>query len=179
MLLVVQYSYSDKASCTSKSLTKFTASPLNTLCKTNAEGSSSYKHICSDGVYQTLQYSDAKCSNLFVTNSMSPTGCQGGYVQKCVAGPAPAPTPPAPIPPSPIISTFDISHQVYANNDCTGTILQTVGGVKNVCVAEGKGSYKFTCDNNIPTRNEYNSSTTCSGKASLSQLMTTCSAMSR
>ena len=176
MPLVVQYSYSDTVSCTNSSLTKFTAYSLNTSCKAYTDGS--YKTICSNGVYQNLQYSDAKCTNLFVTNSISPTGCQDGNMLRCVATPAPAPTPPAPTPapPLPAMSAFDISFRAYGNDDCTGTILYTVGAVKNVCVAEGKGSYKFTCDNNIPTHNEYNSSTTCSGKASLSQtLSTTCS----
>ena len=131
-------------------------------------------------MYQTLQYSDAKCTNLFVTNSISPTGCRRGIVQKCVSGPAPAPTPPAPTPTPPDISTFDMFYQTYSTADCKGPASYTVGAVRNLCVANGKGSYKFTCDNNIPTRNEYDSSTDCSGKASQSQtLSTTCTATSR
>ena len=130
-------------------------------------------------MYQTLEYSDAKCTNLFVTNSLSPTGCQGGKVQKCVSGPAPPPSPPTP-PTPPSLSTSDIFYRGYSTADCTGPALYTVGAVRDVCAPEGSGSYKFTCKDNKPTRYEYNSSTTCSGKPSQSHpLSTTCSASSR
>ena len=177
MLLVVQYSYSDTASCLHSSLTKFTASPLNTSCTTSTDGS--YRTICSDGVYQTLQYSDAKCTDLFVTNSMSPTACQDGNMLRCVSGPAPPPTPPTP-PTAPSFITSDIFYQAYSTADCTGPALYTNGFVRNLCAPEGSGSYKFTCNNNIPTRYYYNSSTTCSGKpSSLHPLSATCSTSSR
>ena len=139
-----------------------------------------------DGNFIKEYYNDATCKTKKSSDLAYSKGCQNGIVYTCLnkniptTAPTAAPTPPAPIPPPPLLpvmSAFNIFYRAYGNDDCTGTILYTVGAVKNVCVANGKGSYKFTCDNNIPTRNEYNSSTTCSGKASLWQaLSTTCSA---
>ena len=169
-ILAIYTIYSDKTSCTTDSLTKIVTVPLTLLtCTPNYDGNGYYKDICSNGVLQVVDYTNANCTTISSTNPQ-PTGCQNGMKRTCSAAPA-SPTA------QQVFQKPVILYKRYTTTDCSGDAYSTNVWFQDVCSSSGTSieSDKLTCINNVPSRNSYADSATCTGTASNSPLpATTC-----
>ena len=156
-ILAVYTSYSDKTSCATDSLISISTEPLNT-CTANYDDDGYYKNICSNGLMQIVEYTNANCTTISSVTPQ-PTGCQDGTKVKCNAEPTPL---------------SYVIQNTYSTSGCTSTAAYTFAYVQGAC---NDNSYTqnniktiesaiYTCINTTVYRYSYAGSATCTGTTS-------------